>query len=337
MSNNAESSTPMQSAPYEANLSGLLHGMTYQTPTIGAIRIGGVEEIQGQKVPYTDDQFTVTTRFRDEANKWVQHAVMDSLLAEKENLTNEKLRRIPVKIIYDKPSLNMGEQYAAFTVDGRPACVGNGDKARQVNAQGKVEGVSCQGPARCGYANMAEHPCQTFARAVFHIEGQESSEGAFILRTGSYNSVNDLRVRMETLYAGFGRKLAGLPMWLTMRLKSSAQSLNLPFFYVTLEPRFKSLKDGIAAVKEQAREESDAGFDRAAYEAAMTALVANGDFSENHEDVSEGDDLLAGRQLQVSGSNGKSPIAVTRNASAGPDLSLLVNQYPPSAAATSTH
>ena len=113
------------------SLPGLLRGMTYQTPTIGTIRIGGTEIQDGETVPVQDDHFTVSTRFRDDTGSWVKHRTMTLLEEDPLNLVNTKLRRIPVRIVYDNPNLNMGEQYAAFTSDQRPACVGNGATAKQ--------------------------------------------------------------------------------------------------------------------------------------------------------------------------------------------------------------
>lgn len=300
---------------------GLIHGLTYQTPVIGTIRIGSAEEKNGIKQPVADDHFTVWTRFRSDSGDWVEHQVTQQLTADKNNQVNDKLRRIPVRLIYDTPNLNMGEQYAAFKKDGRPVCVGNGAKARQAAMDGAVTEVACPGPSLCVFGLDKEHPCATLARALFHIEGQDASEGAFILRTGSYNSVNDMRVRMESLFAGFGKKLSGLPMWLTMRLKSTAQSLNRPFFYISLEPRFANFAEGIKEVKARGLAETEAGFDRAAYEAAMATLLANGSFTENPEDLSEFEDLLAGRSLPEKTSRQQLSPAI------GPDLTTLVGQY----------
>lgn len=308
-------------AAQPTSLRGLLHGMRYQTPVIGTIRIGSVEQQNGNAVPIADDHFSVWTRFREPNGQWAKHAVMDELEKDPNNKVNDKLRRIPVRVIYDTPSLNMGEQYAAFTKNGRPACVGNGVTAKQAGFTGAVTEVPCPGPDLCIFGYEKEHPCDTLTRAIFHIEGQDASEGAFIMRTGSYNSVNDMRVRLESLYAGFGKKLSGLPMWLTMRLKSTAQSNNKPFFYVSLEPRFAGFKEGMLAVKARYEEESSCGFDRPAYEAAIATLLANGSFTESAEDLSEFEDLLAGR-------NQVGTVTKTSRAAAGaPDLSNLTNIY----------
>ena len=276
-------------------LPGLLAGLTYQTPVIGTIRIGGISEERGTRLPYTDDKFSIHTRYRDTDGKWVHHKVQETLEADKGNMHNGRLTSIPVRIIYDNPNLNMGEQYAAFKNDGRPACVGNGQKAKRV-VNGKVECVACPGPSACVYGAEKEHRCDTFARALFHIEGQDESEGAFIFRTGSYNSVNDMRVRLQSLHAGFGGKLSGLPMKLVMRLKSTAQSYRKAFHYVSLEPRFAGFKEAMEAIRERANAEQDCGFNRKAFEASMAQLLANGSFTEDVEDSDEYEDLIAGRQ-----------------------------------------
>lgn len=276
------------------SLPGLLAGLTYQTPVIGTIRIGGITEESGKRLPFTDDKFSIHTRYRDGNGDWVPHAVQQTLQSDAANTANDRLNTIPVRIVYDNPNLNLGEQYAAFTHDGRPACVGNGLKAKRV-VNGKVECVDCPGSTACSYGSESEHRCDVFARALFHIEGQNESEGAFIFRTSSYNSVNDMRVRLQSLHAGFGGKLSGLPMKLVLRLKSTAQSYKQNFYYVSLEPRFSGFREGMEKIKEREAAEKECGFNRMAFESSMAKLLANGSFSENVEDTGEYEELIAGR------------------------------------------
>ncbi|ABE47216.1 hypothetical protein [Polaromonas sp. JS666] len=319
-----------QSAPTPAvvatmplpTLRGLLGGLTYQTPVIGTIRIGSVEDRLGIKTPVPDDEFSVHARFRNEQGTWEEHASHAKLKEDAGHLVNGKLRKIPVRLVYDSPNLNMGEQYAAFTSNGRPACVGNGCTARQTTAEGVVE-VPCPGSDACVFGLDEAHRCGTLTRAIFHLEGQSEAEGVFIFRTGSYNSVNDMRFRLETLHAGFGKKLAGLPMWLTMRLKSTAQSSGHPFFYVSLEPRFETLAEASKALKDRIGKEEEAGFNREAYEAAAALLLANGAFADHAEDTAEFEELLVGR-VATTPTGSRRP---QRVATVVPDLSNLVSSY----------
>lgn len=313
----------------KTSLPGLLAGLTCQTPVIGAIRIGSVDEVEGQKLAVAEDHFSITTRFRTTDGQWASHESQAQLQHDEHNLVNKELRSIPVRIIYDNPNLNMGEQYAAFKKDGRPACVGNGIKAKRAEAS-RVSEVPCPGPGLCAYGADKEHPCNTYARALFHLEGQGAQEGAFIFRTGSYNSVNDMRVRLQSLHAGFGGKLSGLPMKLTMRLKSTAQSFNQAFFYVSLEPRFDGFKEAMQAIKTRDGEEKEAGFDRAAYEGAMVKLLANGAFTDEAEDVSEFEDLLVGKNA-----TGRPTQAAAAGAGL-PDIGGLLDQYRHTGAQTAT-
>lgn len=312
---------PQVSVGPKTTFPGLLAGLTYQSPVIGAIRIGSVEVVEGRRLPVRDDHFSIHTRFRGTDGEWAPHAAHANMESDPNNLVNEKLRSIPVKIIYDNPNLNMGEQYAAFKKDGRPACVGNGINAKRAEATRMTE-MPCPGPDLCEYGAQKEHRCDTYARALFHLEGQEAHDGAFIFRTGSYNSVNDMRVRLQALHAGFGGKLSGLPMKLTMRLKSTAQSFKQSFFYVSLEPRFESFKDALVALKARDTEEKEAGFDRAAYEGAMVKLLANGSFTDALEDVSEFEDLLVGRDAK---NNPQQQAGAAGGAL--PDIGGLLDQY----------
>lgn len=313
-------------------LPGLLRGLTYQTPTIGNIRIGSTTEVDGQILPIRDDEFSVTTRFRGDDGEWIEHAIEKTLRGKPEHLVNSKLRRIPVKVIYDNPNLNMSEQYAAFSADQRPVCVGNGSKAKRAVLNGGIESVQCEGPALCVYGRDGAHSCATLARAVFQIEGQSGCESAFMFRTSSYNSVNDMRVRLQSLQAGYGGKLAGLPMWLEMHLKSSSLSHDRAFFYVSLEPRFEDYPAGAKHVQEKAAEEAAAGFDRASFEAAMSLLLANGDFTEDFADVPEFVDLLAGRAHTKSRTAGASTSKASTGNFDAVEFSALYETKPAGAA-----
>jgi hypothetical protein len=314
--------TPPEAACNQADqIPGLLHGMAYRTPVCATIKIGSAEEVNGTKVPVADDHFTINSRFRDEDGKWVRHPSHKSLEDDEKNLINGKLRKIPVKVIYDRPNLNIGEQYAAFTQDGRQSCVGNGHKAKRVDLNGHMSEVQCPGSDNCQYGQQPETRCKVFTRALFHLEGQDASENAFIFRTSSYNSVNDMRFRLEAFHAGFGKMLSGLPLWLTMRLKSSAISADRQFWYTSLEPRFESMKAGIQAVKQRRNEEVEAGFDRNAYETAISRLLGNGAFNETMEDMEEFEDLLARPASAIA------LPAVRRGRGEVPDLSGVVNAY----------
>ncbi len=293
---------------------------------IGTIRIGGIAETDGKRIPFTDDKFSIHTRFRDDEGNWVMHQAQKTLVGDSTNVANGKLASIPVRIIYDNPNLNMGEQYAAFTTDGRPACVGNGLKAKRA-ANGKVESVTCPGPAACTFGLQREHRCETFARALFHIEGQHASEGAFIFRTGSYNSVNDMRVRLQSLHAGFGGKLSGLPMKLVLRAKSTAQSYKQPFYYASLEPRFAGFEEALKEIRARELAEKDMGFNRKAFESAMALLLSNGSFTENAEDSGEYEDLIAGRPDLSAASVSATSGGLAANVSVVEGLQGLASQY----------
>lgn len=275
---------------------GLINGLTYSVPIDGVIRMGYVLKRQDRRLPAKDDQFTITRKFKDASGSWAPHP-LDALLREEhgEDVGNgeKKLRRIPVRIAFDTPSLSISEQFAAFSAEGRPHCVGNGCKAKRRDlATGAVSEVDCPGPDGCEYGQA--NRCDAFVRLLVQIDHPDAAGGNFILRSGSINAVTDCRTVLESLATMYGG-LSGLAMWLTLEAKSSTLSRQSVFWYASLRPRFADLYEGARLVQSRRQREADAGMNRAAYEAMLTALRNNGAFGETAEDATQMEDLLVAR------------------------------------------
>jgi hypothetical protein len=275
---------------------GLISGLTYSVPVDGVIRMGYVVKRQDRRLPAKDDQFTITRKFKDASGAWVPHSLDDALrteFGETEGNGEKKLRRIPVRIAFDNPSLSISEQFAAFNTDGRPMCVGNGCKAkRRDGATGAVVEVDCPGPDGCDYGHA--NRCDAFVRLLVQIDHPDAAGCHFILRSGSINAVTDCRTVLESLATMFGG-LSGLPMWLTLEAKSSTLSRQSTFWYASLRPRFGDLFEGAKLIQSRRQLEAEARMNRAGYEGMLMVLRNNGAFGETGEDAAQMEDLLIAR------------------------------------------
>lgn len=283
----------------------LIKGLSYAFPTSGTIRLGSTYTVKRQgkevRLPMKDDEFTLTIKVKDEAGQWVRHP-LDAQLREKHGVdvpredgtTERKLRRIPVQLAFDHPDLTMAEQYAAFSPQGVPVCVGNGDVARRRQSEGVVSEVKCPGPRYCQFGKA--NRCDAFMRMLVRVEGQRETDPPFILRTGSVNSVSENRATLEHWHTMYGGRLAGLPFVLVLDAKQSSMSLQSVFYYARLEPAFPDLAAGAQALKAHREVEQDVGVNRAAAEERLLALRANGAFADDASgDEAQFEDLIAGR------------------------------------------
>ena len=114
----------------------MIKGLAITPPVIGRISIGKVVEKNGKRLPEKDDCFTLTTQVQNK-DGWMLHPLHQKLL---EGTEKEKIRAIPVKLLFNASDLNLRAEYNLFDrTTGRPVCVGNGDTARGVTAEGIKE------------------------------------------------------------------------------------------------------------------------------------------------------------------------------------------------------
>lgn len=269
-----------------------IKGLAITPPIIGRISIGKIIEKNGKRLPSKDDGFTITTQAQRKG-EWVDHPLQTKLLEEvkakapgDEEKAKAKLRAIPVTVMFDDPALNIRSEYTAFDKDtGRPRCVGNGDCAKRYNyAENKVETVPCPSPDGCEFGQR--YRCKTYGRLNIQIEGQGDDMATFIFRTTGFNSIRTLHARLEYLHAATNGMLAGLPMTLRLRGKSTTQSHRDPIFYVDLEVRDgMSLLDAVKKTKELHQAWDEAGLNRQAFEEAARLGFGNGLFEDTEEDV----------------------------------------------------
>ncbi len=289
----------------------MIKGLAITPPTIGRISIGQIIERNGQRLPSKDDQFTITQQVQTKAG-WITHP-LDKQLREEQK--QDKLRIIPVKVLFSEPELNLRSEYSMFDrSNGRLLCTGNGDTCKRVTSEGTQE-LPCPGPDLCDFGKGGL--CKLYGRLNVLI-GDEQDFGSFVFRTTGYNSVRSLLARMMYYQAASGGLLPYLPLQLRLRSKSTTMSRRAPVFYVDMELRNgMSLNEAIEEAKRLREEKQQAGFDQTALDTAAQRGYANGlseDLDEeipavleefypanqqpSHQDVPTGQNDIMGRLTQ---------------------------------------
>jgi len=256
----------------------MIKGLAITPPILGRISIGKVVEKNGKRLPEKDDQFTITSQIQNK-DGWIKHPLDEQLRAKS---SNQKLRTIPVRMIFNDPELNLRAEYSLFDRQtGRPVCVGNGETCQRLTNQG-VKQHPCPSPDLCSMAQGGN--CKPYGR--LHVNLDESDElGAFIFRTTGFNSIRTLAARLSYYHAASNGLLSCLPLQLTLRGKSTTQSYRTPVYYVdlTLRDAF-SLNDAIVQAKQIDEQSKLAGFYQEAVDFAARQGFANACFEADIED-----------------------------------------------------
>ena len=263
----------------------MIKGLTITPPVLGRISIGRIIVKDGKRLPAKDDQFTITSQIQNK-DGWVKHPLDEQLRAKAPN-QNHKLRSIPVRMIFNDPELNLRAEYSLFDRQtGRPVCVGNGETCQRLTNQG-VEQHPCPSPDLCPLAQGGN--CKPYGR--LHVNLDESDElGTFIFRTTGFNSIRTLAARLSYYHAASNGLLSCLPLQLTLRGKSTAQSYRTPVYYVDLTLRDEvHLQEAIQTAKEIDQKSKLCGFNQAALDQMARQGYGNARFEVNAE---EGLDLV---------------------------------------------
>lgn len=256
----------------------MLKGLALTPPVLGRISIGHMVEKDGKRVPQRDDEFTITTQIQGR-DGWIAHPLDEEIRAQ----AGGKLRSIPVRMVFNDPDLNLRAHYTRFDRNtGRPTCVGNGETCRRVTSDG-IQQLPCPAPDACEFSGPGE--CKPFGRLNVQI-GDEDGLGTFIFRTTGFNSIRTLATRLRYFAAVSGELLAGLPLELRLRGKSTQQSYWTPVYFVDLTARAASgLCGAIASARSCHEERVAAGFDQQALDEAARQGFLNGAFEESAEEA----------------------------------------------------
>jgi hypothetical protein len=258
----------------------MLKGLVITPPVVGRISIGRVVERNGKRLPEKDDQFTLTSQVQNR-DGWVLHP-LDELLRRD---SGGKLRSIPIRLLFNDPSLNLRADYSLFDRStGRPMCVGNGESCRRRGGEEGIETLPCVGPDLCRFA---DGECKAYARFNAVIgDGEEDALGSFVLRTTSFNTIRTLAARLQYFSAVSGGRLACMPLELKLRGKSTAMSHRTAIYYVDLVVRSGlTLETAIQQARELDELRRTSGFDQDALDEAARRGFSNGAFEDLVEDV----------------------------------------------------
>ena len=254
----------------------MLKGLALTPPTVGRISIGKVVEKNGKRLPEKDDEFTITSQVQSQG-QWVNHPLDKEL-----RKANEKLRSIPIKLLFDDPELNLRAQYSLFDRStGRPMCVGNGETCKRM-VNGKLESHDCPTPESCTVA--VNNQCKPYGRMNVRI-GDDDELGSFVFRTTGYNSIRTLSTRLSYFSAVSGGMLSTMPLELRIRSKSTAQSFRAAIYYVDLVVRDGlSLNDAIQQAKSEYDARQQAGFNQRALDDVARKGFTAGAFEESEDE-----------------------------------------------------
>lgn len=274
----------------------MIKGLAITPPILGRISIGRMVEKNGKRLPEKDDQFTITSQIQSKEG-WVKHPLDDQLRA---NIPNQKLRSIPVRMIFNDPDLSLRAEYTLFDRQtGRPVCVGNGETCQRLTNQG-VEQHPCPSPDLCPLAQGGN--CKPYGR--LHVNLDESDEfGTFIFRTTGFNSIRTLAARLNYYHAASNGLLSCLPLQLILRGKSTTQSYRQPVYYVDLTLREGiSLNEAIVQAKQIDEQSKQAGFYQEALDFTARKGFGNGrmdvDMEEGLDVVEEFYQPVEGQQVE---------------------------------------
>ena len=257
----------------------MIKGLAITPPILGRISIGKMVEKNGKRVPEKDDQFTLTSQIQNKEG-WVKHPLDEQLRAK---APNQKLRSIPVRMIFNDPELNLRAEYTLFDRQtGRPVCIGNGETCQRLTNQG-VEHYPCPSPDLCPLAQGGL--CKPYGRLYVNLD--ESDElGTFIFRTTGFNSIRTLAARLSYYHAASGGLLSCLPLQLTLRGKSTTQSYRTPVYYVDLTLRDGvNLQDAIHSARQMDEQSKAAGFYQEALDFIARKGFENARFELNNEEA----------------------------------------------------
>ena len=255
----------------------MIKGLAITPPVLGRISIGKVVEKNGKRLPEKDDEFTLTTQVQSKG-QWIKHPLDEELRQGDAN----KLRIIPIHLLFNDPDLNFRANYSMFDhKTGRPVCVGNGETCKRMMAQGMAT-LPCPSPMACEYGQAGY--CKAYGRLNVVI-GDEDELGTFVFRTTGYNSIRTLLSRLHYFSAVSNNQLASLPLALRIRGKSTTQSFRQAIFYVDITTRPEhNLAQAIAMATEINLNRQQTGFDQQALDHSAKLGFANGEFEDTEDE-----------------------------------------------------
>lgn len=267
----------------------MLKGLALTPPVIGRIAIGKVVERHGKRLPEKDDEFTITSQIQNK-DGWIAHPLNEALRKE-----GQKLRSIPIRLLFDDPDLNFRVNYSLFDrQSGRPVCVGDGETCRRVSSAG-MQALPCPSPLACSIG--AAGNCKPYGRLHVRIRQDNAKDrekerlpedelGSFIFRTTGFNSIRTLATRLRYFRAVSGDRLACMDLELRLRGKSTTLSHRTPIYYVDITTDTgSSLEAAVNEARQRREQQTQAGIDQSLLDEAARSGYALGEFEESEEET----------------------------------------------------
>lgn len=212
----------------------MIKGLAITPPVLGHINIGEIVEQNGKRSLKKDDQFTITSHIQGN-NGYIRHPLDEQLRA---NSQNQKLRVIPVRMIFNDPDLNLRVEYRLLDQQtGQSMCTGNGQTCQRIGQNG-IELHPCPLPDLCPMAQGGL--CKPYGRLYVNLNGSDEL-GTFLFQVSGFNSIRTLITRLRYYYAASVGLLSCLPLQLKLKGKSRTQSHRTAIYHVDL-----TLCDGVS-------------------------------------------------------------------------------------------
>ena len=303
----------------------MIKNVTLTTPTIGRISIGEMQEIDGHRQPRKLNYFLITTQFKRHGS-WVLHPMHEAVInaqnpeATPEQRATKRITEIPVKLMFNKPELNLSSRLEAYDNDGRLLCAGDGTNAKRV-VDNVIESVPCGGCDTCSFGH--ENKCDKMVRLMVlpNVECPGvilDGMSGFILRSRGHNTYKALTAKLERLFELFDGSLIGVPMVLRLVGKTSRESNQSAFFYVTLDLE-KDWVTSYSLAKAEKQRLLEAGIKFDEYENKAQSQLDQGLFHDTLIDAEELEDLLTPSSGKDSTGNGVSQDAANDGPVSGAD------------------
>jgi len=191
---------------------------------IGKIKIGGKgKEVSTQKgkkmrLPEKYDHFVITSNVKDEATgDFLPDTETMQKIAEITNQDPKRLKRLPVVLLFDEPTLNFQTRFSCY-VGNSPWCVGDGTRALRRN-NGRLQEVKC--PCERSLPEYkGKEKCKIYGRLAVVLRGVERIGGCWMFRTTSWNSCKNILSALHLIRQITGGILAGIPLEMTINPKT---------------------------------------------------------------------------------------------------------------------
>lgn len=210
------------------NRSSLIKNRIPTLRELGKIKIGMKgqmrESKQGNKFqpPVKLDHFLITTTEIGSDGNFVPDVELMKSIADSTDQDASKLKRIPVRLLFDDIELNFRGRYAAY--NGKTVwCSGDGEVALRLLDANKPKGeqyAECECPCPNLDQDFKGTPkCKINGALSVLIDGAGSLGGVWKFRTTSFNSHDALIGSLLFVHRASGGRLAGIPLMMTVSPK----------------------------------------------------------------------------------------------------------------------